>query len=103
MKNLVTIENATIDSLVSRADLEALLPCLKTHKANKISLSGKRCRRCGNSKTQSLNELYAITKDCIGNSSSAALKPIFELLDARQLRVTVRRGSSRITKTLRRP
>jgi hypothetical protein len=100
--NLVVIENQTIDTLASNAGVVASVPCLKAYRDGKAELRSKSCRRCGQVKNQTANEFYARIKDCLGMTSADGLRPIFDALDTRQLRIIVRRGGKTIKKTIRR-
>jgi hypothetical protein len=101
MKNLVYIEDATIDALIANTTVREAVPCLLQAHKNRPSMSG--CRPCKRGAVRAqLDNLYSNAKECLVSLSGTAKEAVFEALNARQIRVVVRRGSRRKEITIRR-
>jgi hypothetical protein len=88
-RNLVTIENSTIQALLSRADVVAAFPnCLG--RVAKLP-GGSRlvsCRSCNRKKTDRPD--YAKVKSCLASLNGTNRRTLKALLNAKQVRIVHR-------------
>lgn len=88
-KNLVTIEDATIQALLGRKDIVAQLPnCLGRVAKQNSGTRMKTCARCRGKRGRQVD--YGKVKQCLANLQGENRRTLKAVLNARQVRVVYR-------------
>ena len=97
VKNLLTIEDATVKQMLKDPRSLELLPCLQGPKAkiDGIKPGGRECDRCEADKKRIMADAMRVAKNCIRNSRGERLSGIKEVLGARQLRLTAKNSKGK--------
>lgn len=85
MKALVVIENATLDALASRGDLD--IPCLAAFRARVSGLKPESCRCRRSVAARERNQAYTEARRCLAALDPESRVRLKAALDARQVRL----------------
>lgn len=95
-RNLVIIENSTIDALVGNTTAREAFECLSVFQGLKRKRS---CGRCRNGRAHEQQRLYGQVKECLAAARAEKLVLLKQLLRAKRLRVKVIRGTKLVSIT----
>lgn len=97
MTNLLVVEDQTIRAMMQDPRIMQLLPCLAgaAQQIANVGPDGKDCAICKRKRDRITNDAMKTARNCVANTRGERLKSLLQILDARQIRITIKNAQGR--------